>query len=446
MAASNRTPKELQTTGAIILVVGGLVAWGLTWLPTLFETRTTEYSALIPLSIGARGLEAGGPVLYGGAPRGEITSIRTEREPETGMPTVIRVNFALDSSLPLAADATISKDLGIAGTNGAIAIFNPGTPGEVFADGEQRVLQVAATGGAESGGAALTMLGRENARLLTRIDESLNRLGSDVPPSLSSVATSIRRLRVILENLQIEIGSGLQDRRARLSELIAAGRKLQTGLSDLHSEMMAARPAVESLQADIDVAMRRFVSDGKVIRRRIGVMQELMTGFEDRVNGDFVPNLRSMQRDLTSALDESRRLLDTADEIMPEIAASIRPSMARMTLAGGQLVLAFDDLLPLAIEAVLVSPDVNSESRRRMLEAVEDAMLAGGDLRDAASRLENFASMNRPLLESNPDLAPLVTEPLKTSITELETMLQRLAEVLRREIRNPGETPAVTEP
>ncbi len=445
MAASNRTPKELQTTGAIILVVGGLVAWGLTWLPTLFETRTTEYSALIPLSMGARGLEAGGPVLYGGSPRGEITSIRTEREPQTGMPTEIRVNFALDNSLPLAADATISKNLGIAGTNGAIAISDPGTPGEVFADGTQRVLRMATTG-AESGGAVLTILGRENARLLTGIDESLNRLGSDLPPSLSSVATSIRRLKVILENLQIEIGSGLQDRRTRLSELIAEGRKLQTGLSDLHSEVMAARPAAESLQADIDVAMRRFVSDGEVIRRRIGVMQELMTGFEDRINGDFVPNLRSMQRDLTSALDESRRLLGTTNEVMPEIAASIRPSMARMTLAGGQLVLAFDDLLPLAIEAVLVSPDVNSESRRRMLEAVQNAMFAGGDLRDAASRLENFASMNRPLLESNPDLAPLVTEPLRTSITELETMLQRLAEVLRREIRNPGETPAVTEP
>lgn len=445
MAASNRTPKDLQTTGAIVLTVGALAAWGLTWIPTLFETRTTEYSALIPLSMGARGLEAGGQVLYGGAPRGEITSVRTERDPETGMPTEIRVVFTLDRALPLAEDATISKSLGIAGTNGAIAISNPGTPGEAFTSGERRVLRVEATG-AESGGAALTMLGRENARLLTTIDESLSRLGSDLPPRLSAVATSIRRLRIILENLQIEIGAGLRDRQTKLSELIAEGRKLQNGLFDLQSEVMAIRPTADSLQADFDVAMQRLVKDGEVIRRRVSVMQELMNGFEDQVDGDFVPRLRSMQRDLISAVDESRRLLGTTDEILPEIAASIRPSMARMTLAGSQLVLAFDDLLPLAIEAVLVSPDVKSESRDRMLEAVQDAVFAGGDLRDAASRLENFASMNQALLESNPDLAPLVTEPLTTSITELETMLQRLAEVLRREIRNPGETPAVTEP
>ena len=140
MAASNRTPKDLQTTGAIVLTVGALAAWGLTWIPTLFETRTTEYSALIPLSMGARGLEAGGQVLYGGAPRGEITSVRTERDPETGMPTEIRVVFTLDRALPLAEDATISKSLGIAGTNGAIAISNPGTPGEAFTSGERRVL------------------------------------------------------------------------------------------------------------------------------------------------------------------------------------------------------------------------------------------------------------------------------------------------------------------
>ena len=73
MAANERTPKELQTAGAILVVVGVLGAWGLTWLPVLFAAKTTEYLALIPLSIGARGLEAGGPVLYGGAPRGEIT-------------------------------------------------------------------------------------------------------------------------------------------------------------------------------------------------------------------------------------------------------------------------------------------------------------------------------------------------------------------------------------
>jgi hypothetical protein len=117
-----------------------------------------------------------------------------------------------------------------------------------------------------------------------------------------------------------------------------------------------------------------------------------------------------------------------------------------MTLAGGQLVLAFDNLLPMALEAILVSPDAASESRRRTLEAVEDAVLAGSNLRDAARRLENFATMNQPLLESKPELAPLVTEPLADAVTDLERMLQRLAEVLRREIRNPRGTPPATEP
>ena len=177
MAAKTRTSKELQTAGAILVVVGGLAAWGLTWIPILFATSTTEYLALIPLSAGGRGLEAGGPVLYGGAPRGTITSVRTERDPTTGMPSEIRVGFALDSSLPLAADATISKSTGIAGTNTAIAISDPGTPKMVFRDDQERILRVKRTG-ADSGSAAVTLFGRENSRLLTEINEALARMGT----------------------------------------------------------------------------------------------------------------------------------------------------------------------------------------------------------------------------------------------------------------------------
>jgi hypothetical protein len=445
MAAKKRTPKELQTAGAIVVAVVALAAWGLTWLPTLFAQKTTEYSASIPLSTGARGLAAGGPVLYGGAPRGKITSVRTEHDPTTGMPTEIRVGFTLNSSLPLAADATISKSIGIAGTNGAIAISDPGTPNQFFKKNEVRMLRVKPTG-AQSSGAAFTMLGRENSRLLTKISETLNRMGNDLPPRMAAVATSIRRLKVILERLQIKIGSDLEESQTRFAELIAEGRKLESSFLDLQSGFLQPQPSAESLQTDIDLMTARFVEDGRIIRRRIAVMQKMMRGVEKDLDGEFVPKIRGMQRDLISAVDESSRLIGTTKELLPELSASIRPSMARMTLAGGQLVLAFDNLLPMVLEAILVSPDADSESRRRTLEAVEDAVLAGSNLRDAARRLENFATMNRPLLESKPELAPLVVEPLADAVTDLEEMLQRLAEVLRREIRNPLGTPPATEP
>jgi hypothetical protein len=445
MAANERTPKELQTAGAILVVVGVLGAWGLTWLPVLFAAKTTEYLALIPLSIGARGLEAGGPVLYGGAPRGEITSVRTERDLTTGMPTEIQVGFTLNSSLPLAANAVISKSLGIAGTNGAIAISDPGTHDKVFKNDEERILRIKSTG-AESGSGALTLLGRENSRLLTNISEDLSRMGDDLPPHLRAFASSFRRLKAILENLQIEVDAGLEARQTRFDDLIAEGRAIEEHLLELRSGIGETQPIAASLQTNIDIATRNFANDGRIIRRRSGEMQETMQGILEDRGGELTPKIRGMQRDLVSALDESRRLIGATSELLPEMAASIRPSMARMALAGGQLAFAFDDLLPLVIEAVLISPDAASESRRRTLQAVQDAVLAGSNLRDAARRLENFATMNRPLLESNPELAPIVADPLTDAVSDLEKMLQRLAEVLRREILEPlGSLPA-TEP
>ncbi|MDA0296011.1 MAG: hypothetical protein O3A19_03270 [Planctomycetota bacterium] len=445
MAANERTPKELQTAGAILVVVGVLGAWGLTWLPVLFAAKTTEYLALIPLSIGARGLEAGGPVLYGGAPRGEITSVRTERDLTTGMPTEIQVGFTLNSSLPLAANAAISKSLGIAGTNGAIAISDPGTHDKAFKNDEERILRIKSTG-AESGSGALTLLGRENSRLLTNISEDLSRMGDDLPPHLRAFASSFRRLKAILENLQIEVDAGLEARQTRFDDLIAEGRAIEEHLLELRSGIGETQPIAASLQTNIDIATRNFANDGRIIRRRSGEMQETMQGILEDRGGELTPKIRGMQRDLVSALDESRRLIGATSELLPEMAASIRPSMARMALAGGQLAFAFDDLLPLVIEAVLISPDAASESRRRTLQAVQDAVLAGSNLRDAARRLENFATMNRPLLESNPELAPIVADPLTDAVSDLEKMLQRLAEVLRREILEPlGSLPA-TEP
>jgi hypothetical protein len=445
MAAKTRTSKELQTAGAILVVVGGLAAWGLTWIPVLFATSTTEYLALIPLSAGGRGLEAGGPVLYGGAPRGTITSVRTERDPTTGMPSEIRVGFALDSALPLAADATISKSTGIAGTNTAIAISDPGTPRMVFRDDQERILRVKRTD-ADSGSAAVTLLGRENSRLLTEINEALARMGNNLPPKLTAVGISIRKLQAILVGLQIEIGSDVDRQRARFAALIAEGRGLEKSLQNLQSGILKTQKFAGLLETDIDVATQQFVTDGKLVEQNMDLIHTQVLGIEQALDHDFAPKLRSMQRELISTIDESRRLIGTTKELLPEFAASIEPSMARMTLAGGQLVLVFDNLLPIVIEAILVSPDSSSESRRRTLEAVQDAVMAGSTLRDAARRLDSFTTLNQPLLKLNPDLAPLVSDPLSDAIADLEKMLKRLVEVLRREIQEPRATPSVTAP
>ena len=445
MAAQTRTSKELQTAGAILVVVGALAAWGLTWIPVLFATNTTEYLALIPLSAGGRGLQAGGPVLYGGAPRGKITSVKTERDPTTGMPTKIRVGFTLDSSLPLAADATIFKSSGIAGTNTAIAISDPGTPEMVFRKDQKRILRVK-TAQDNSGNAMVTLFGRENSRLLTEINEALARMGDNLPPKLNAVGVSIQNLQAILVGLQIEIGADVDRQQARFSALIAEGRGLERSLQNLQAGILETQKFAASLQTEIDLTTQQFITDGKLVHRNISFIQAQIMGIEEALDQEFTPRLRSMQRELISAIDESRRLIGTSKELLPEFAASISPSMARMTLAGGQLVLVFDNLLPIAIEAILVSPDSSSESRRRTLEAVQDAVMAGSTLREAARRLDNFATLNQPMLELNPDLAPLVTDPLVDAIADLEKMLQRLAEVLRREIQEPRATSSVNAP
>ena len=114
----------------------------------------------------------------------------------------------------------------------------------------------------------------------------------------------------------------------------------------------------------------------------------------------------------------------------PELSDGIARMLARLVLAGGQLKLAVNDLFPIVLEAITTRPDRASDSRRLLQEAVDDTVLAGIDLRDAARRLERLERLHRN--GEDPGGAPIPS--LEDAVTRFEKMVDALAERLRREI------------
>ena len=132
-----------------------------------------------------------------------------------------------------------------------------------------------------------------------------------------------------------------------------------------------------------------------------------------------------------SALEDAESVRVRLQKLGPEASEGLARTMARMVLAGGQLKRAIDDLLPLAIEAVLTRPNRASASRRLLLEAGNDAVEAGLQLRDAARRLEMLDRL-RPLLDPDATLPPI--PDLDEATDRLSDTLDRLAERLREVI------------
>ena len=104
-----------------------------------------------------------------------------------------------------------------------------------------------------------------------------------------------------------------------------------------------------------------------------------------------------------------------------------------MVLAGGQLRLSLQNLLPMAIEAILTRPDRQSEERQLLLEAVGDAVLAGLSLEDAMRRTRMLTQRYGDGNDLDLPVAEMV-EPLEGVVEELDRLLEAIYRRLRTEI------------
>ncbi|MCP4938874.1 MAG: hypothetical protein GY921_06785, partial [Phycisphaeraceae bacterium] len=94
------------------------------------------------------------------------------------------------------------------------------------------------------------------------------------------------------------------------------------------------------------------------------------------------------------------------------------------------LALAFDDLLGLALEAIMIAPDADSATRRRLLEAVDASVRASMDVRLAADRMRTFTELDPSFVADHPEATTSCIEPFQTAVDRLEATLEQLSRTL----------------
>ena len=427
MAAEARSPRQKRVAGAAVL--GGVVAvaWLATSVPRLFESTRIAYVATTSMATGADGLKAGGLVLYGGAPRGHITAIET-RLSNSGSTGEIRIDFELDRALPLAPNASIVKSVGVAGSGGALSILAPGDPEYAFSDTGPRVIPMN-RGTVEAADGATVLFGRHNAGLLRSIETSLARIGDQAPPRIARLARQVRSLRTLLDRLELDVGA---DELAGSAELRVATivNQLQRELPGLRAALAGNGEALDELRQDVAADTGRIRRGLDAVDRDLAELGTESARIESRIDASFLPKVLAMRRDILRAMADAQRSIADGEAIRSEASAAIPFTLANMTLAGGQLSIAFEDLLGLVLEAILVWPDAESETRRRLLEAVDLSMIAGMDVHAAAMRMRSLPKIDERSPRTAEELRTVYVEPFEAAVDRLERNLDELARIL----------------
>ncbi len=97
--------------------------------------------------------------------------------------------------------------------------------------------------------------------------------------------------------------------------------------------------------------------------------------------------------------------------------------------------MALNDLVPLALRAITISPDRRSVSRRLLLESVNDIVSAIAEVRDAARRLDTLSRLADEMPSGEPDFDADVAASLEARVEALEGLLESLGVRLQAEIR-----------
>jgi hypothetical protein len=427
MAAQDRSLRQKRVAGAIVLGAILGMAWGVTRISRLFEPTREAYVATTTTAAGAAGLEAGGPVLYGGAPRGYITSVDPTIG-DDGKVSEIRIGFELDRSLPLASNASIVRSVGVAGSGGAVSVLDPGDPALAFTGTDDRVIPMN-RGSVTPADGAIVFLGRRNAELLRSIQASMKRFDENIDPRMIQAAKTYRSLQLALDRLELDVESD-DVRRSSEQRLASVIQQVQAALPELERALISSGNAMQTLEQEVRVDDRRIQRGIGIASRNFGDVKTIVADIESEVDASLVPKVLEIRRDSLQALADSERLLADGRIAVSEVGTSIPVMLANMKLAGGQLALAFDDLLGLALEAIMIAPDADSATRRRLLEAVDTSVRASMDVRLAADRMRTITELDPSFVADHPEATTSFIEPFQTAVDRLEATLEQLSRTL----------------
>ena len=428
MGSLDPNPAKERLAGFLTLAVI-LCATLLIVLVTQVDWRPyTQYRLVFSLLQDASGIQPGIPVQIGGIRYGKVLRVETgpmldeagnvrpnAQRPDSANANILGtfVTFELDSKVPLWPSARISRNATVLGGNVSIQIYDTGfeLQNNPQVTGPSSPLIANATIRASNppsgfttifGGPVALKLDQMYANFNLFYDWFTQNARKEIVAHFESINASINSLRA-------DVNSDSNDWQARFASLKSntaeMNRRLgisNQGEQDPTSYSSIIKQKLPQIRADGTSAHSDYTAVAAEIKNKVS--EKMTKAYED-----FETQFARLQADMQT--------LTAAGQ---DANSAYADSIAQLSLSGGQIYRAFQELLSGIVRAIVEKPNDAQFSQQDQLMFARELALQAQEVQVAVEDLEKLANQMK---SSSPDMADAIRQRTAATLAQLKKSL-----------------------
>ncbi len=393
-------------------------------LSTQIDWRSYKrYRLVFSMLQDASGIRLGTPVNVGGILYGKVLqvasgSIATDpANPLANTPVQTSlgtfVDFELDSSIPLWASARISRDATVLGGNVSIQIYDTGFENQtdpLFASSNAPLVANATIRASNPPSGMSTIFGGPVAKTLDKMYSEISLFHEwFTTQARKEISGQMKNITASVDSLRDKVRSDSNEWSARIASLKSNTNEMNqllgisnAGQQDPQSVSNIINKATPQIRADADSIKADYNAVAMEIKEKISPQ---MTKSYD----DFQKQLTRLQTDMETALAASK-------DGYGLYAASI----AQLSLSGGQISRAFQDLLGGLVRAILEKPNDAEFNQQDQLMIARGLALQAQEVQMSVEDLEKLATQ---MNTTSPQVADEIRQRTAATLAHLKKSL-----------------------
>jgi ABC-type transporter Mla subunit MlaD len=347
----------------------------------------TKYVVRFTLVDGARGLKNGSDVSVGGQSVGQVKKVEFEKDAQTGAPTGILVDMAIDKQTVLYKNATVYQLKPLLGDVSAIDIPNVGSPPAPRLE----------PGGMVDGSVAPPSFlqqagwGDKQRTQLQGVMDSVERSSKNIEDVTATVKTHADPTFKAVNDTAADIRSVAGDVKTRINEWSPMVTSTLKNADQLSSSLLATGKlldeGLEKAKAFISDVQALLRDNGPRVTSTLKNTDELTT----KLNTELYAQVQATMTDAQNGLREFARAGQSISTFIAEQAPELRLTMANARLASDQLKLTMTEVRRNPWR-LLYQPGKKELERELLYDAARDYATAVSDLHAASASLESVSA------------------------------------------------------
>ena len=415
--------------GTLLIVVVTQVDW----------RPYTQYRLVFSLLQDASGIQPGIPVEIGGIHYGKVLRVETgpmlddagnvrpnAQKPDSANANILGtfVTFELDSKVPLWSSARVSRNATVLGGNVSIQIYDTGfeLQSNPQAAGPNSPLIANATIRASNppsglstifGGPVALKLDQMYANFTLFYDWFTQHARKEIVAHVQSINTSIDSLRANVKSDSNDWQARFASLKSNTSEMNRRLGISNKGEQDPTSYSSIIKEKLPQIHADATSAHSDYTAMTAEIK--IKFSEKMTKAYED-----FQIQFARLQADMQTLTAAGK-----------DANGAYADSVAQLSLSGGQIYRAFQELLSGIVRAILEKPNDAQFSQQDQLMFARELALQAQEVQVAVEDLQMLANQMK---SSSPDMADAIRQRTAATLEQLKKSLDAFHATLQTQI------------